>query len=106
MSLSPAMEDILSERPMILKQIGWSAEQGMVPDGAPLRLRASHEAELAEHQRLLIEDKHALRAGLNRLAALFPVPPAPEPEALPPPRSRKFPPLGDLLAQRPNQRSN
>lgn len=104
--MSPAMQDILAERLTVLEQIGWSAEQGMVPDGQPRRLLSNHEAELTEHRRLLTEDRLALQAGLRRLAALFPPPAAPEPEPPVPPRRRDFSPLGDLLAQRRKSRLN
>lgn len=101
--LSPAMRDILAERPGILVQIGWMAEQGVVVDGPPLRLRANHEAELAEHRCLLVGDRLTLQAGLLHLEGLFPPLPEPEPQPPLPPRRRYFPPLGDLLAQRPKR---
>lgn len=104
--VSTTLQYILAERLATTEQIGWAAEQGMVPDGIPRRLLANHESELTEHRRLLAEDRHALQAGLRRLAALFPLPPAPEPQPPEPPRRRAFPPLGDLLAQRPKGRLN
>jgi len=107
--VSTLMQELRAEGATILEQIGWAAEQGTVPDGMPRRLRANLEAELTEHRRLLTEDQHAVQAGVRHLAALFPLPPAPEPE-LPappaPPRRKNFPPLGDLLAQRPKGRLN
>ena len=104
--VSATMRSILAERLTVWEKIGWAAEQGMVPDGPLRRLLANHQAELKEHRRLLAEDRHALQAGLRRLAALFPVPPAPEPKPAEPSRSRDFSPLGDLLAQRPKGRLN
>lgn len=98
--LSPTMQDIVADRPGILTQISWLAEQGMVADGSPLRLLASYEAELAEHRFLLAAELHTFQAGMQHLAALFPLPTPPEPVPIAPPRRRHFPPLGDLLAQR------
>lgn len=103
LNLSPVMTDIMSEREELLGEIAWVAEQGVVLDGLPQQLLASHEAELAEHRRLLAEDHTALQAGLRRLDAAFPAPPPPVPEPPVPPRPRRFPPLGELLAQRPRR---
>jgi|GEM_PF-6439619 len=97
------MADILSERPVVIGEIGWAAEQGMVPDGLPWRLLGTHEAELAEHRRLLAEDQAALQAGLRRLDAVFPAPPPLAPAPPVPPRPRHYKPLGELLAQRPKR---
>jgi hypothetical protein len=103
---SPAMREILAGRVDLLEQVGWSAQQGVVGDGLPRRLQANHEAELAEHCRLLTQDKLTLQAGQRLLAGMFPKPPEPEPTPAPPRRQRSYPPLTDLLAARPKARPN
>ena len=98
------MRDILDGRVGLVEQLGWSGERGVVPDGLPRRLLTNHEAELAEHQRLLADDRLALDAGSRRLAGLFPKPPEPAPPHPKPRRRRVYSPISDMLAERPRAR--
>jgi hypothetical protein len=104
---SSAMRVIKDGRAGLLDQLGWSAQQGVVGDGIVRRLLANHEAELAEHQRLLTQDGLTMETLELRLSALFPPLPEPEPEPAPPPaprRQRVYPVLGDMLSDRPKSR--
>jgi hypothetical protein len=90
-----------AERSGLLEQITRAATQGIVPDGLPRQLLANHEAERAEHRRLLEEDRQHLCAGLRGLNARYPAPPPPEPQPPVQPKPRSYPSIGDLLGQRP-----
>jgi len=96
-SPSSPLAEVLAARPLLHAEIDGAARRGHVADGLVISLLANHEAELAERQRMLIEDEHRLRASLSRLDAICPAPLPPVAEPPTPPRRRKIHRLEKLL---------
>ena len=87
----------MATRTALHAEIEGAARKGHVPDGVVISLLASHEAELGERQRMLIEDEHRLQASLHCLDAICPAPLPPVPEPPKSPRRREFHRLDKLL---------
>lgn len=88
--LSSPLAEILTDRAVLHAEIDRSARRAHVGEALVTSLFANHEGELAERQRMLIEDEHRLQASAAKLCAICPAPPPPAPIVeLPKPQRRR-----------------